>query len=128
MTAEQKALRLAVAVLLIGPGALTALDFVFWPVDGLQDASAEATRLLFAILGGITAGWGVMMWCLAGEPLARDPDLVRPILRTSLLAWFVLDSTGSVLAGAPFNAVLNVLILAAFLFPLWSRSRQPAPR
>ncbi|MGL4234472.1 hypothetical protein [Tabrizicola sp.] len=132
MTFEQKALRLAAFVALIGfsfLGALSAfapfsgpigvvLDAVFWPLDGGQGAAASETRLLLAILGGITLGWGVMIWQLAGEPLARDPGLIRPIIRNAIVAWFVLDSTGSILAGAPINVAANMLILAMFLVPM----------
>jgi hypothetical protein len=140
MTREQTLIRFAAALLLVGPGVLIALaafpplngparlfiDLVYWPVDGAQPGDAQATRILFAILGGITAGWGVMMWTLAGAPLSRHPDLIRPVFRTALLAWFVTDSTGSVLAGAPLNAALNLVILAAFLVPLAQGARRPA--
>jgi hypothetical protein len=132
MTSEQKGIRFAAAITLIGFGMASVLsawapvsgpmgavlDGVFWPMDGGQSAAAEETRLLLAILGGITFGWGLMIWHLAGAPLERMPDLIRPILRQSVLAWFVLDSTGSVLAGAPLNVLANVVFAALFLVPL----------
>jgi hypothetical protein len=138
MTFEQKGLRLAAAFSLIGAGLVTAasawaplsgpmgavLDTVFWPMDAGQGAGAEETRLLLAILGGITFGWGLMIWQLAGAPLQRMPDVVRPIIGRSILGWFLVDSTASFLAGAPWNVAANVGFAALFLIPLASGQRR----
>ncbi len=140
MTSEQKALRLAAFLTLIAFGLLSALsahaplsgpmagvlDAVFWPVDGAQGTAAAETRLLLGILGGITLGWGLTLWQLAGAPLARDPGLIRPIIRNGILAWFAVDSIGSLLAGAPLNVVANIGIAAMFLIPLWRGGRAAA--
>jgi hypothetical protein len=140
MTTEQKALRAAAGVALIAFGLITALgaypplsapvglfaDLMAWPLDGTRPNPTSETRVLIAILGGITLGWGVMIWNLAGAPLARDPGLIRPIIRNAILAWFVVDSTASVLAGAPLNAVANVALAALFLVPLHLGARQTA--
>lgn len=141
MTFEQKALRAAAFLGLIAfglVGALSAyaplsgpmgivLDAVFWPVDGGQGANASETRLLLGILGGITFGWGVMIWQLAGAPLARDPALIRPIIRTGVLCWVVVDSIGSLLAGAPLNVAANLILAATFLVPLYRGARAAVP-
>jgi hypothetical protein len=138
MIPEQRALRFAAATTLILPGLFgvvsahaplsgamgTVLDAVYWPLDQAQGLMAEETRLLTAILGGIITGWGVMIWQLAGAPLARDGALVRPIIRNAIVTWFVLDSTGSLLAGAPLNVAANLVFLAMFLVPL-ARVAQP---
>lgn len=140
MTSEQNLLRLAAVLTLIGFGLLSALsawlplsapmgavlDAVFWPIDGAQGAEASETRLLMGILGGITLGWGLTIWQLAGEPLARMPGLIRPILRNGVVAWFLLDSAGSLLAGAPLNVVANAIFAAMFLIPLARGARAAA--
>jgi len=140
MTSEQKALRLAALLLLILFGLVSALsayaplsgpmgailDTVFWPIDAGQGTAASETRLLLGILGGITFGWGVMIWQLAGAPLARDPATIRPIIRNAVLGWFVVDSAGSFLAGAPLNVAANVPFAAMFLIPLLSAGRTAA--
>jgi hypothetical protein len=65
-------------------------------------------------------GWGLMIWQLAGEPLERAPDAVRAIIRNSVLAWFVVDSAGSIAAGAPLNVLPNLAFVALFLLPMRS--------
>ena len=141
MTREQRSLRLAALLLMILFGltcALSAfaplsgpmgvvLDAVFWPLDERQGTAASETRLLLAILGGITFGWGLMIWQLAGAPLARDPEMIRPIIRNAVIGWFILDSAGSFLAGAPLNVAANVPFAAMFLVPLMKASN-PALR
>jgi hypothetical protein len=140
MTFEQKGLRFAAASTLIGFGLLCALgsypplaspvlllvDLAFWPLDGLQTGAADETRLLFAILGGITFGWGLMIWQLAGAPLARDPATIRPIILSAVLGWCIVDSSASLLAGSPINVAANLVFLALFLVPLRAGARQQA--
>jgi hypothetical protein len=131
MTSEQKGLRLAAGVTVAfglalalaafpptaAPMVLLA-DLLIWPLDGVQTGTASETRLIFAILGGIAAGWGWLIWQLAGAPMERDPELVRGLIRQSALVWFITDSTASVLAGAPLNVAANVGFLALFLIPM----------
>jgi hypothetical protein len=139
MTSEQKGLRFAAFVtlstgLLLALAALPALnlpvrilaDILIWPLDGGQGLGAPETRLPLAISGGVMLGWGVMIWQLAGRPMETAPDAMRAIIRTSLLAWFVVDSLASVAAGAALNIVANAAFLALFLIPMRIGARQRA--
>ena len=81
-------------------------------------------RLVSAILGGVLLGLGISIWQVVSLVYARDPVTGRAILLPTILGWYVLDSAGSILADAWFNAVLNTVFAACFLVPLlW---RQPA--
>ncbi len=99
-------------------------DLIFFPVDGTQTVSAPETRLMNAIGGGVMTGWGIMIWMLATKLYPREPALARKMIATSIVAWFVVDSTGSVMSGAPLNALFNVSFLLIFCVPLWLGSRQ----
>ena len=94
------------------------VDLIFWPVDGLQSVDAPETRLLGAVCGGIMAGWGLMIWLVTTRLYPREPALARSIVLGSAAVWFVIDSVGSIVAGAPLNAVFNVGFLLAFWLPL----------
>ncbi len=131
MTSEQKGLRFAAGVTLITGVALALAahpalnlpmrllaDILIWPLDQAQTIGLSETRLAFAIGGGVMVGWGLMIWQLAGEPLERAPQAVRGIIRSSVLAWFVVDSAGSVASGAALNVVPNLVFLALFLVPM----------
>jgi hypothetical protein len=107
----------AAYVPLQGPTLLLA-DLLIWPMDGLQTGDNDVTRLMFAIGGGVLAGWGMLMWMLATEGMAQMPDLARRMIITSALTWFVVDSTASILADAPWNVLGNLPFLVMFLWPL----------
>lgn len=131
MTSEQKGLRFAAGVtmvtgLALALAAVPALniglrlltDLLVWPLNGAETLAASETRLALAIGGGVMLGWGLMIWQLAGDALERAPDAVRAIIRGSVLGWFVVDSAGSIAAGAALNVLPNLVFLALFLIPM----------
>lgn len=95
------------------------LDLLDWPLDGTQTYADQTTRFLSALTGGFLFGWGVMVWMLGRKVYDHAPEAVRVSVLTGLLAWFVLDSAGSIASGAASNALFNVLVLLAGVGPLW---------
>ena len=114
-----------------GPWRLL-LDLLAWPLDGEPARFAPETSAVNAVTGGVMVGWGTLMYLIARGPFARgDVTLATPMLR-SVLAWFVVDSTGSLLAGVPGNVLLNVAFLVLLGLPLqrtrrdrWRRGLPP---
>lgn len=94
------------------------VDLAFWPFDRLPTMEAPATRLFSAIAGGLTIGWGVMIYLLATKLYPREPQLAGSIILTSVVTWFVTDSIGSAVAGAPANVLINVVFLVIFAVPI----------
>ncbi|MGI9236911.1 MAG: hypothetical protein ACR2QZ_05910 [Woeseiaceae bacterium] len=101
-----------------GPTALL-LDLVYLPLDSQPSGGGPATQLLSAIAGGVLVGWGLMMWLLATTLYAKEPELCRKIILTSIISWFVVDSSMSVAAGAILNAFFNIGFLLVFALPVW---------
>ena len=94
------------------------LDLLFWPLDNAPQLDTSAARLLAGIGGGVMVGWGLMLWLVAVHLLPRDPGCAARIIRPSVIAWFLVDSAGSLAAGVPLNALLNLGFAVAFLIPL----------
>ena len=95
------------------------LDLLSWPLDGATTFASPDTRFLSALTGGFLFGWGVMIWCLSAWVHDAAPEGVRRAVLTGTLAWFCLDSAGSVASGNAVNAAFNVVVLLVAVGPLW---------
>lgn len=102
--------------------ARLTLDILSWPLDGVQTFASSDTRFLSALTGGFLLGWGVMIWCLSLWVYDAAPEAVRRTVLAGVLAWFVLDSAGSLASGTASNAFFNIIVLLVAVGPLW----QPA--
>lgn len=107
-----------------GPARLS-LDLLNWPIDGAENFDAPTTRFLSALTGGFLMGWGVMIWMLSGAAHDAAPEAVRRAVVTGALAWFCVDSAGSIASGAWTNAFFNIAILLVAVGPMW---RPETPR
>ena len=121
----------AILVMLFGPffflGTLDATvepirwtaDLLAWPVDGAQTYDHPDTRFVGALAGGFLMGWGLLIWMLSGAPYDAAPDAIRRSVVFGFVAWFLLDSAGSITSGHGSNALFNIIVLIAFIGPLW---------
>jgi hypothetical protein len=99
------------------------LDLLSWPVDGATRWASPDMHFLSALTGGFLFGWGAMIWCLSTWVYDVAPEGVRRSVLVGLLAWFVLDSAGSVVSGNASNALFNVAVLLVAVGPLWRPAR-----
>lgn len=91
------------------PEALLRLDAV----------ARHYVELTHAVLGATIFGWSVALLAVALGPLRRRSDAAAwRLIALSLLAWFLPDTTFSLLAGSWPNAVLNLVFALAFAAPL----------
>ena len=110
-------------ILLTSEPARWTLDLLSWPIDGLQNYEAATTRFLTALTGGFLFGWGVCIFCLQKWVYDKAPDETRKAIVMGLLAWFVLDSSGSIASGNPSNAIINIIVLLIAVGPLWKPAK-----
>ena len=95
------------------------MDLLSFPLDGWPAWESPETWFLSALTGGFLVGWGTLLFA-AGRwlhPLAPEP--VRRSVMSGFLAWFVVDSAGSIASGNWENALWNVLVLVFLMGPLW---------
>lgn len=97
------------------------LDVLSWSM-GTHNYEAPTTRFLTALTGGFLWGWGICIWFLRTWVYDKAPNETRKAVVAGLLAWFVLDSLGSIASGNAINAFFNVIVLIIAVGPLW----QPA--
>lgn len=104
--------------------ARLGLDILAWPVDGFPSYQSEEIRFLSALTGGFLVGWAVTIWLLSVHVHDHAPEGVRKSVLSGVLAWFFLDSLGSITSGNWPNALWNILVLLAVVGPMW-RPAQP---
>jgi hypothetical protein len=104
------------------PARLT-LDLLGWRLDRPSVYDAPDTRFLSAVTGGFLLGWGATIWALSAWVHDAAPEGVRRTVLAGLLAWFCLDSAGSIASGNPSNALFNIVVLLAAVGPLWRPAR-----
>ena len=100
------------------------LDLLCWPIDGTQNYDDPTIRFLSALTGGFLLGWGVMIWCLSIWVYDKAPEFVRRSVLMGIVAWFLMDSTGSYLSGNPWNVLFNTFILMLGVGPLWVKAKE----
>jgi len=103
--------------------ARLSLDILSWPIDGATTYASPDTRFLTALTGGFLLGWGVLIWRLASQVYDLAPDAVRRAVVSGFVAWFFLDSAGSIASGNASDAGFNVLVLLTLVGPLWRPAR-----
>jgi biotin transporter BioY len=98
------------------------LDFLGWPLDGVQTYNDPTKRFLSALTGGFLLGWGVMVYMLSGKVYDGAPEAVRKAVMAGILTWFLVDSLGSYLSGNPSNVFFNTLVLLVGIGPQWVKA------
>lgn len=104
------------ALPVLGAGAKPFLQLAYWPMQADIIAMGAPVPLLVGIAGGLTAGLGAMLWAVATHVQPVAPEAGVKVVRTTAWVWYAVDSSASIAAGAPFNAVLNLGFLALMLW------------
>lgn len=107
-------------VLIAAPGVTeAAFGWMIFGTGGFPDsfpaAATDYGRLVHAVLGATIVGWfSLVLWVVHG-PLAAALPGSWIAVALSLTLWFIPDSLFSVVSGHWQNAVLNTVIVAAYV-------------
>lgn len=99
---------------------------VYASADRLDTFGAEQVRylsLVHAVLGSVMVGWGVALFIVTKHLFSQEGRLGWNLVAGSVSAWFLPDTTYSLLSGYWQNAVLNTFFLALYAIPLWATRR-----
>ncbi|MEY1555454.1 hypothetical protein AB3Y40_07435 [Yoonia sp. R2331] len=91
------------------------LQLAYWPMASVPAGQVVPVGVLLAISGGLTVGIGMSIWAVGTYVAGEAPVAAAKVVKITAWSWFAVDSTCSILAGAPFNAVLNLSFLALML-------------
>ena len=80
--------------------------------------ASDYIGLSHAVMGSVMVGWGTaLLLVLRGEPTSHLPGKLW-IFIVSLAAWYIPDTTFSLISGFWQNAVLNTVFAVLFAIPL----------
>ncbi|MEL6838321.1 MAG: hypothetical protein AAFP85_03460 [Pseudomonadota bacterium] len=97
------------------PAAWLFLQLAYWPMAEVPAALVPPAGVLVAISAGLTVGIGALMWGIGTHVAPVSAEAARRVTTLTGWSWFAVDSTASVLAGAPMNVALNVIFLFLIL-------------
>lgn len=78
-------------------------------------------RFSLAVLGAVSIGWSLTLLAAVqaankvGKPLSKP---IWVLVTASVVSWYVIDSTLSVMTGFGLNVVPNTVLIAAYLLPV----------
>ena len=89
-------------------------------IDAFGQEPARYISLAHAVLGGVMVGWGTALVYVTKSMFARGSKTAWNVVALSLAAWFMPDTSYSLLSGYWQNAVLNAAFFILFAIPLWA--------
>ena len=97
------------------------MNLLWGPFIGNGTLPNELSRLLdfvLGILGAVMLSWSVALSCLGWQALHNGRTGAWWASLATILAWFIIDESFSILFGVWVNALGNLVLLAGFLVPL----------
>jgi len=86
--------------------------------------SEKYISLAHAVLGSVMFGWGILLIGVVHTLFARGDVVGWRMVTFSVGAWFVPDTTYSLLSGFWPNGILNVCFLVLFAIPLMATRKK----
>ena len=103
---------------LIDAPARLLLDTLAWPVGDGRPVWDQQLMWLSSIGAGLVMALGVFFHGIVTPALREGDWRVIKVTIAGIVAWYVIDSAGSIAAGFFANAVINTLMLVPLLAPL----------
>ena len=86
--------------------------------EGIAGIATQEAKLALAIAGGLFGGLMGYYIFISAPGIAQGNEMIRKGTIYAFLFWFVIDSSASWGTGNSFNVVINIAILALYLFPV----------
>jgi hypothetical protein len=118
------AVGLGFAALSFSPGPF---DFVNALLIPNANPSGPTSRVYAVVMGGVLCGFGTTIALICRSASTGAPSTVSA-LQTGVLAWFVVDTSGSLLHGAWPNAIFNLVVVMVLLPTIGGIRRQGTRR
>ena len=92
---------------------------VFWKEAVMTAEAVYFQQWIYGLLGATCLMIGIMIFFIVKYAFAQRERWAWNCLIAGVAAWFIIDETISLYYAVYFNAVLNLVLLMAFLVPLF---------
>lgn len=92
-------------------------------IDTFGQEQVRYISLAHAVIGSVMVGWGTALFYVTKALLSGGSRVAWNLIALSVGAWFVPDTTYSLISGYWQNALLNTGFLVLFAVPLWATRR-----
>jgi hypothetical protein len=118
-------LSIVVFGVVLAMGGFPATDGLVRWLLGVLNGTGEVEitgplRFCLAVMGPVSIGWALTLFAAirAADLLGERGRSTWILVTAGVVAWFVIDSSLSVLTGYGLNVIPNIAYLAAFLLPV----------
>ncbi len=92
-----------------------AFSYKYNDPSELGPAGSELLSAMATVLGALMIGWGLTLIAISQNYTQES----RKWLIIALFTWFIIDTTGSLMHGFEYNAILNLVFLIFGLVAIW---------
>ena len=94
------------------------LDLADWPINNLDSPLDKNTMWLSAIGAGLLAAVSIFLGGIVVPAIRERNTRIINTTILAMLAWYIIDSVGSIVAGVSSNVLFNSIYLVLVLTPL----------
>lgn len=102
------------------------LDAADWPIDNLSSPLDRNTMWLSAIGAGLLAAVSIFLGKIVVPALKEGNKAIVNATILAMIAWYIIDSAGSIAAGVSSNVLFNSIYLVLVLIPLLGAKNESA--
>ena len=94
------------------------IDFIDWPLDNLSAQLSRDIKWLTSIAAGLLVAFSIFLSGVVAPAIKTNDKRIINITKLAIVAWFIIDSAGSIASGVASNAFFNSLFFILVMIPL----------
>lgn len=94
------------------------IDVIDWPLGNFSDELSRDVKWLSSIGAGLVAAFAIFLFGIVAPAIKTNETRILNVSKWAIVAWYIIDSAGSVASGVASNAVFNTLFFIMVMVPL----------
>lgn len=100
-----------------------AVNAAFWGAMVVPDTVQSYQQLVYGLFGSVTVGWGVMILFIVNHAFSKREQWAWKAIAYSVAIWYVLDTGFNLWFGTMAFVIINTVLLAALVPPMFATAR-----